>query len=397
MSADVGPWLPGRLDPGVEWQSRWFAGAGPNSADRWQGSTALRLGYEHDWDGGRQALRGRAFARWDSDDERRSHADLRELSWYYTAENWQLQAGVAQVFWGVVEFNHLIDVVNQTDLVENIDMEAKLGQPLAALTLFRPWGTLELYGLVGFREREFPGLEGRITQALPVLSDGQFEADADRRRFDGLIRLATALGGADLELYHFSGTRRTPRLLPATDTAGEPALTPFYDDVQQSAVSAQTGINNTAVKLEALYQSGGPQRYVAAALGIEHTLVGILGSTSDLGLVLEYHYDERGNAAFDTIFERDLAVGLRFGRNDQFDSQALFGIVWDHSTDEILLSLEAERRLNDHWRVALEGRWFLGATPVGRFDSATAIADPRNKLGAFADDDYLQLEIVRFF
>ena len=41
--------------------------------------------------------------------------------------DWSLSIGLGKVFWGVTEFNHLVDVINQTDLVEGIDGEAKLG------------------------------------------------------------------------------------------------------------------------------------------------------------------------------------------------------------------------------------------------------------------------------
>ena len=41
--------------------------------------------------------------------------------------------GVRRVFWGVAESNHLVDVINQTDAIENPDQEDKLGQPMLNL------------------------------------------------------------------------------------------------------------------------------------------------------------------------------------------------------------------------------------------------------------------------
>ena len=49
------------------------------------------------------------------------------------------------MFWGVTESQHLVDVVNQTDLVENPDGEEKLGQLMVNLTVARSWGTLNLF------------------------------------------------------------------------------------------------------------------------------------------------------------------------------------------------------------------------------------------------------------
>lgn len=50
---------------------------------------------------------------------------------------------------------HLVDIINQSDLVENPDGEDKLEKPLVKLTSGLPWraGTLNLFMLPYFRER----------------------------------------------------------------------------------------------------------------------------------------------------------------------------------------------------------------------------------------------------
>ena len=82
------------------------------------------------------------FLRLDADDENRTHADIREFSWYHAGDDWDSVVGISKVFWGVAESRHLIDIVNQTDLVESPDQEDKLGQSMANLNLLRSWGTL---------------------------------------------------------------------------------------------------------------------------------------------------------------------------------------------------------------------------------------------------------------
>ena len=42
----------------------------------------------------------------------------------------RLLVGAAKVFWGTAESRHLVDIINQTDAVEDIDEEDKLGQPM---------------------------------------------------------------------------------------------------------------------------------------------------------------------------------------------------------------------------------------------------------------------------
>ena len=77
---------------------------------------------------------------------------LREFYWWRDFDSVEIYVGARQLFWGVTETVHLVDVINQNDLVEDIDGEDKLGQPMVSLLLDRDWGTLELFSLLGFRE-----------------------------------------------------------------------------------------------------------------------------------------------------------------------------------------------------------------------------------------------------
>ena len=87
-------------------------------------------------DNDKHALIVKAFARADSGDSRRSHGDLREAKYRYVNGDFELTLGVDKVFWGVAEFVHLVDIINQTDFVESVDGEEKLGQPEPLSNLF---------------------------------------------------------------------------------------------------------------------------------------------------------------------------------------------------------------------------------------------------------------------
>lgn len=118
--------------------------------------------YRYEWNDGKDRLTAVPFARLEYDDKKRRHFDLRELHWLHAGPTWDLLFGVGKVFWGVTESRHLVDIINQTDLVEDPDAEDKLGQPLLKLALLRPWGTVTLFALPRFRERTFPGRKGRL-------------------------------------------------------------------------------------------------------------------------------------------------------------------------------------------------------------------------------------------
>ena len=116
------------------------------------------------------SFRAVVFYRYDETDRDRTHGDVREayLVHYRPTRLGELEmrVGIGRVFWGVTESHHLIDIVNQTDLVENPNEEFKLGQPMIHLTLSTESGIFELFGLPLHRQRTFPGPEGRLGFSL---------------------------------------------------------------------------------------------------------------------------------------------------------------------------------------------------------------------------------------
>jgi hypothetical protein len=106
-------------------------------------------------------------------------------------------------------------------------------------------------------------------------------------------------------------------------------------------------------------------------------------------------YDERDEAAYNTLFEHDLALGTRWQANDLAGTTALLGVIWDVETDEYVVSLEASRQLGASWEAVVEGRVFAGADPLdGSLQSAL---DGDAKSRALQDDDFIQIELTRYF
>ena len=287
-----------------------------------------------------------------------------------------------------------MDIVNQTDLVEDIDGEDKLGQPMVHLSLVRGWGILDVHLLTGFRERTFPGVNGRPRYLIPIDTDSPtYESGAGDARVDGVVRWSHHLGPFEFGLYHFSGTSRDPLFDPIVDADGNLALQPHYPLIEQTGFDGQAVLGDWALKLEAIHNSGFQDRYHAFNAGFERTFVGALGSRVDLGLVVEYLYDDRGDEAFNTFFENDIAIGSRFQFNDLGDAQALLGVIWDHESNETIVTLEASRRLGGDWLLLFEGRAFAGARPF----NLDNLLDPGNLGASVARDDYVELEFKRYF
>ena len=319
------------------------------------------------------------FYRHDSVDEERTHFDIRELNWRYFADRWDVLAGVGKVFWGVTESRHLVDIINQTDLVEDIDEESKLGQPMVRFNWLADWGSVTAFVLPGFRERTFPGPEGRLRPALPVSNDEAiYESSDEESHVDWALRYTHVIGNWDVGAHYFSGTGREPRLLP--DASGE-ELIPHYDLIEQVGIDAQLTSGPWLWKFEGIRRHGQGDTFGAAVGGFEYTFYQIGGSSADLGVVGELLYDDRGERAPPTLKDRDVFVGLRLALNGINNTEALLGGMYDEEKGQQILRLEAERRLSQHWSIELEG-WHFKESPREPLD--------------FNQDDYVRLQLIRY-
>lgn len=335
------------------------------------------------WRGGDSSLTFTPFVRAGDPDDERNHADVRELMWLNNFGDWDLRLGVGRVFWGVTESQHLVDVINQIDLVEDIDSENKLGQPMVSLSYSSPWGALEMFALPGFRERTFAGLEGRLRGPLLIDSEqAVYESPDKDRHLDWAVRWSHYIGNVDIGLSHFSGTGRAPRFDIGLKQ-GQPVLVPYYDLLTQTGLSLQALAGSWTWKLEMISAEQRKERYQAATGGFEYTHVGLFGSQMDLGLLAEYLYDDRDTAA-PTPFANDLMVGMRWVLNDVQNSELLIGVIHDLDGTANSVNIEASRRLGQNWKVALEYRGNSGV-------------DSTDLLYPFRMDDYLQLELFRYF
>jgi len=322
------------------------------------------------------------YLRKDAIDDERSLADLQEAYWAREAETFELLLGVNTVFWGVTESVHLVDIINQTDAVADIDGEDKLGQPMINLEVQRDWGLLSAYLLPYFRERTFAGVEGRLRTPLPVDTDNaQFESSAQENHIDLALRYSHFIDNIDFGLSLFSGTSREPRLLPNADGT---ALIPFYDLIDQFGVDLQYTGDAWLWKLESIARDTANDSYAAAVGGFEYTYYQVTDSTADVGVLLELQYDGRDDSEPVTLADNDLFAGMRLALNDTQDTTLLVGSGYDLKTSETYLNIEAERRLGDDYRLELRARYFTNAVPG---DTSYAIEN----------DDYLQLQLSRYF
>ncbi|MDX1697077.1 MAG: hypothetical protein R3308_02270, partial [Thiohalobacterales bacterium] len=361
-------------------------------------SLAFEPEYYREWNRRDDLFTFKPYLMLDSHDARRTHADIRELSWIHVSRDWETNIGISKVFWGVTEAVHLVDVINQTDNLVNEDGEDRLGQPMMKLSLIRDYGVFDLFMLPGFREREFPGREGRPRFGIPVSNDSLYESAAGDLHVDFAARWSHSIGAFDIGLAHFTGTGREPRFvaLPA-DISGMTVteITPLYEIINQTSLDLQAIFGGWLLKLEAVMRSGQGKRIRAFAGGYEYTFVGVNQSQVDVGIITEYLYDSRDDNIdpatvlasrpfFTSPFQDDLVLGARITLNDVASSELLASVIIDLEGGGESYNIEASRRFGDNWKVSLEARGVMNI-PAG------------NVLSSFEDDNRVRLELARYF
>jgi hypothetical protein len=347
-------------------------------------SLVLAPELRYEWNRGDDRVTLAPFIRWDADDDERTHADLREALWLHVDGAWTWQLGVGRVFWGVTESRHLVDIVNQTDLVDDVDEEDKLGQPMVAVERWtRKAGSFGVFLLPGFRERSYPAANARLRGTLPVDTErAEYESGAKNRHLDWALRWSHAIGNWDLGLSGFYGTSREPRLLPEPDSSMAAVLIPRYELIGQLGIDLQYTKASWLWKLEAIGRQGQGKAFGAVVAGFEHTFFSLGESGADLGLLAEYLYDGRDDQAPATIYDDDWFAGFRLSFNDTEDTTILGGAIFD--SNGTFAIVEAERRIGDAWKFEAEVRWFLDVDEN----------DPL--LGGIRRDSFITLRLARY-
>jgi hypothetical protein len=357
--------------------------------ERQQGS-GLSLAFKpelyYSWAKGNQSALFVPFLRLDQYDSRRTHFDIRELFWLYYSRAIELRIGIGQVFWGVTESQHLVDVINQTDFVEDIDGEQKLGQPMLNLAYIQDWGTLEFFILPFFRERTFPGEKGRLRfQPIIDTDNAQYESSQKQNHIDYAVRYSHTLGNFDFGVSHFVGTSRSPRFIPDFSDSTELKLIPFYDLMNQTGLDIQMTTGGWLLKFEGITRESRGERFFAFTGGYEYTFNNIKDTGIDLGVITEYLYDDREQFFFPpNPFKNHTFIGTRLAFNDVQSTDLLAGVIVNNETGSLFINVEGSRRLGQSFKLNLRIRGFSGL-------------DESELFYGFRNDSYFQLDLEWYY
>ncbi|NQZ82732.1 MAG: hypothetical protein HRT52_17120 [Colwellia sp.] len=342
------------------------------------------------WNEGSDSLTFKPFYRLDQQDDNRSHGDIREFSYIHASDNWELRAGIRKEFWGVTEFQHLVDVINQTDSVEDIDGEDKLGQLMLNLSLVRDWGIVDLYILPGFRERTFGDEKSRLRAPFIIDTDHiEYESSAKEQHVDLVARWSHSLGDVDFGTYWFHGTNRDPIINLKQQDNGI-VLGQYYSQMDQFGLELQMIVEDWLWKFETIYRDTKFEHFWATQSGFEYSFIGVFDSAIDLGLLMEYSWDSRGEGRVGNrdkrgaSFQNDVFFGSRLAFNDMQSSEVLVGFSADLDHNAFSFLVEANRRLGDNFKASIDIRLFQSNNPI-------------DQLYSIKNDDHAQLSVEWYF
>lgn len=307
------------------------------------------------------------------------------LYYNYISDNWEIKVGFDTVFWGVMELNHVVDIVNQSDYLSGFHGEKKLGQPMVAHSwifdegVFNE-GILETYLLLGSVHREFLEEDDRLSGGVEVdESLAVYESRREDRRIDAAVRWSQTLNVFDYSLSYFEGNTRQP-VLSFVPNAGQ--FVPLYDVVHRYALEAQVTLDHIILKAEAVKQQSELNPYRAWSSGFEYTQGGLWGSRFDVGYLLEYSHDNRSSES--SVFQNDVFAGIRLTHNNTQASEWIVGISQDLDSGGKIIRTQFESRITEKWFLEIDS-WIFTRT------------DSRDALFSIKDDSYIELAFTYYF
>ena len=319
------------------------------------------------------------FLRKDGIDEYRDLFDVREGYLLLESNQFEMLFGINTVFWGVTESINIVDVINQVD-TGDISGDQKLGQPMVNLQFLPEYGTFSLYLLPYFRERNFPGNEGRF-RGPTVIEKGasKFESSDALYNLDIALRYSHYFADIDFGLSYFKGTSREPLIL----SNAQEELSLHYAQISQIGLDVQYTYFDWLFKSELTIRNGFSETYFAAVSGFEYTLYQIFNSDSDFSILLEYQHDSRSKDEPQVLSDQDIFFGYRITLNDMSDSSFLGGTTYDTSKYSSTTFLKYETRIYENYNFQISLTEFSGSQP----------SDPSY---IFDSDDFIQIKLTSY-
>ncbi len=322
----------------------------------------------------------------------------------YASDTVEVRVGLQTFFWGTVETENIVDVLNQRDYEDDFLDPDKLGELAVRSSYFWEDYTFELYYLPYFRTAPFPSRYSRYSLTDGASDVSFVEEFPEGTRWDpqGAFRAATTIGSADMAVSFFHGWSRFPIL---NQEPTEPDIIPYYYKEDRVSYDIQMALGSWLLKGEAVYKNTDinddlpkksigadskivtknlmPDSYGIFVAGGEYAFEQIIAS-HDLTLLGEYltDTDQGKNTPDYRIFGNDLFFGLRYSLNDANDKKLeAGGILALEKGNELVYSVEYSQRFWDDFNFDLE--W-----------QAVAVDDQDSPLAVFKEDGRISTKLT---
>ena len=331
----------------------------------------------------------RPFTRYDKVDHRRTHTDIREAVLKYIRDDWEIGLGIDRIFWGVTESKNLVDIINQTDSVENPSGEEKLGQPIISYTKVSRLGYFDIFYLPYFRAGNSPGRQGRLrTDPIVKYEDPIFTGGAGKWSPDGAVRWSNNFDGYDLSFHFFRGNGREASVNPKIQN-GELVYVAGYERISQLGATGTYSNGPWLFKVESLHRRGQNnavnirKSFTSYILGLERTYTRIVGEMGDLTLFGEYISDNRRINSPETL-ENDIFIAARVSLNDTHNSEFFLASTRDLGGEGNTLTMDYSRRLMESVKINIAGNIYWSSVPG-------------NPTYSLRRDNFFELNLTKFF
>ncbi len=263
----------------------------------------------------------------------RNFANIQELYWSRIRDEWEVKVGIDTVFWGKAESINVVDVINQKNALRT-DGKAKLGSLMAHFTKYTENGLIDFFYLPKHNKRKYSSDK----EGLNIVSN-KYDNDS-KQSF--AVRFQQVVNNVDFAVSYFNGVNNNPVLIP--ESQGYQA---YYADVKQLGFDAQITTDEVLFKFEYLTDTDNKYNSIG---GIEY----IAGSSWTVNLLLEYmRSNEPVNA-----YQNDTMVGLRVDFNDEFGTEGLLSVIYDHDYGSKILTFKGSRRVDNNNKLTLEANFF---------------------------------------
>ncbi|MEO1723799.1 MAG: hypothetical protein AAFR84_15510 [Pseudomonadota bacterium] len=405
------------------------AGVSPILSGRVELSSALA--------GGRAVLE--AFGQWDPRTDS-TRIDLPRAFYQRSFDGFDVLVGSNTEFWGVNEGARPVDVINQEDILDAPNRRDRLGQPMINVNIdIGSRDTLGLWGLGGFRERDFGDETARFRAPfLTNESDAQFEEGLGRH-FDFAARYASSrrLGNSaiDFAVSYFNGTDRNPSqvltclrpgglvseelcdeinagsgdpfdaaspqidrddlfdeidsivtndLVASASEQDNVVFIPNYQHIQQFGGELTLTTGSFQFNAEGAVRIATGETSFSGAAGAQYTFSDLFDTDAQLLLIGEYLYDNRSTLQPLNFFEDDVFLGFNYSQNDVAGTQLTGGLYIDTDSAAQIYSLTFGRRLTDTLKLNVSVLFF----------NTDGFNDP---LSFVENDSYLEVSLAWFF